>query len=184
MSVSKIAIIIGSTRPSRISPSIAQWLQTNLQTTDLAVDLIDLAKVDLPLLDEAAMPSDGNYTLPHTKKWHDLITGYQGYVLLFPQYNWGYPAPLKNALDCLYSEWRHKPVSMVSYGGHGGFQAALALSLVLRGLKMRRLTNNLEITLKPDELDDNGQFKDAEQALAPYKFDVRQLSAEFTHLLH
>lgn len=183
MSVAKIAIIIGSTRPSRIGPSIATWLQQNLQTADLTVDILDLAKIDLPFLDENQMPSDGNYELKHTKAWSDRIQGYQGFVLLFPQYNWGYPAPLKNALDYLYSEWRGKPVSMVSYGGRGGYQAALALSLVLRGLKFNRLSNNLEISLPAAELDDQGHFKDPEKSLAPYKFNVRQLSAEFTHVL-
>lgn len=183
MSVSKIGIIMGSTRPSRIGPSIATWLQQNLQTADLNVDLIDLAKIDLPFLNETRMPSDGHYDLQHTKAWSELIQGYQGFILLFPQYNWGYPAPLKNALDYLYSEWRDKPVSMVSYGGRGGYQAALALSLVLRGLKFNRLSTNLEISLPAAELDETGQFKDPAKSLAPYKFEVRQLSAEFTHVL-
>lgn len=179
----KIGIIVGSTRPSRIGPSIADWLQKQLKTPHLDVDVIDLAQIDLPLLDEIAMPSDGHYELEHTKNWSRLIQGYQGFVLLFPQYNWGYPAPLKNALDCLYSEWRGKPVSMVSYGGRGGFQAALALSLVLRGLKFHRLSTNIEISLKSADLDSHGHFKAPNQALAPYEFNVQQLSAEFQHVL-
>lgn len=183
MTTPKIGIIIGSTRPSRIGPSIAKWLQKNLTTAQLTADIIDLAQIDLPLLDEEHMPSEHHYELPHTQAWSDLIAGYQGFVLLFPQYNWGYPAPLKNALDCLYSEWRQKPVSMVSYGGHGGFQAALALSLVLRGLKFDRLSHNIEISLKAPELDDTGHFIDPLKSLAPYQFDVAQLSAEFTHRL-
>jgi len=183
MTTPKIGIIIGSTRPSRIGPSIADWLAKQLRTPDLDVDVLDLAQIDLPLLDERHMPSDGVYELDHTKAWSDLVTRYQGFVLLFPQYNWGYPAPLKNALDCLYQEWRNKPVSMVSYGGHGGFQAALALSLVLRGLKFNQLSNNIEISLKPDDLDETGHFKYANQALAPYAFNAHQLSAEFSHVL-
>lgn len=183
MTTPKIGIIIGATRPSRIGPSIADWLQKHLQTEHLAVDIIDLATLDLPLLDEEAMPSDNAYQLDHTKQWSQLVSSYDGFVLLFPQYNWGYPAPLKNALDCLYKEWRGKPVSMVSYGGHGGFQAALALSLVLRGLKFNRLSTNIEISLKAPELDDFGHFKNANQSLAPYAFNVQQLSAEFSHVL-
>lgn len=183
MSNPKIGIIVGSTRPSRIGPSIADWLQKHLKTPDLDVDVIDLAQINLPLLDEIAMPSDHHYELEHTQQWSQLIQGYQGFVLLFPQYNWGYPAPLKNALDCLYDEWRGKPVSMVSYGGHGGFQAALALSLVLRGLKFNRLSTNIEISLKASDLDHTGHFKYANQSLAPYEFDVQQLSAAFSHVL-
>jgi len=180
----KIGLIIGSTRPSRISPSIAAWLQEHVAHEGLSIDLIDLAKINLPFLDEEAMPSDGNYQLDHTKAWSQLIQGYDAFILLFPQYNWGYPAPLKNALDTLYAEWRGKPVSLVSYGGHGGFQAALGMQLVVRGLKMPMLTNNLQIDLKRDALDEAGQFKDPEEALAPYTLVAEQLGAEFAHRLN
>lgn len=179
----KIGLIIGSTRPSRISPSIANWLQQAAAQPELSIDLIDLAKINLPFLDEVAMPSDGNYALDHTKQWSQLIQRYDGFILLFPQYNWGYPAPLKNALDTLYAEWRGKPVSLVSYGGHGGFQAALGMQLVVRGLKMPIMTNNLRIDLKKPDLTEDGQFIDPAQALAPYAFDAQQLGAEFVHRL-
>ncbi|WP_125764284.1 NADPH-dependent FMN reductase [Levilactobacillus mulengensis] len=179
----KIGLIIGSTRPSRISPSIATWLQQNVAHDSLDIDLIDLADIHLPFLDEAAMPSDNQYELAHTKQWSALIQGYDAFILLFPQYNWGYPAPLKNALDTLYWEWRGKPVSLVSYGGHGGFQAALGMQLVVRGLKMPIMTNNLRIDLKKDALDENGQFKNTDDALAPYAFSAQQLGAEFAHVL-
>ncbi|MFC6274067.1 NADPH-dependent FMN reductase [Levilactobacillus tangyuanensis] len=179
----KIGLIIGSTRPSRISPSIASWLQARVTQPGLTVDLIDLKTINLPFLDEEAMPSDGNYQLDHTKAWSALIQGYDGFILLFPQYNWGYPAPLKNALDTLYAEWRGKPVSLVSYGGHGGFQAALGMQLVVRGLKMPIMTNNLRIDLKKPDLNETGHFIDPAAALAPYEFDANQLGAEFVHRL-
>lgn len=178
-----IGIILGSTRPSRISPSIAEWLQKNMAQPDLQIDFIDLATIDLPFLDESEQPSTGIYHQAHTQVWSQLVQEYDGFVLLFPQYNWGYPAPLKNALDYLYKEWAHKPVSMVSYGGHGGFQAAQGMALVIRGLKMQLLTNNLQISLRKDELDDRGQFIDPDTALAPYAFNAQQLGAEFSHVL-
>lgn len=179
----KIGIIIGSTRPNRISLSIATWLQTAMAQSDLQIDLIDLADIQLPFLDEVAQPSDGHYELAHTKAWSQLIQSYDGFVLLFPQYNWGYPAPLKNALDYLYTEWRGKPVSLVSYGGHGGFQAALGMQLVVRRLKMQLMSTNLQLTLKKTDLTENEQFIDAQQALAPYQFYAQQLGAEFVHRL-
>lgn len=63
----KIGIIIGSTRPNRISMSIATLLQTAMAQSDLQIDLIDLADIQLPFLDEVAQPSDGHYELAHTK---------------------------------------------------------------------------------------------------------------------
>lgn len=179
----KIGLILGSTRPTRISPDIAAWLQQNLAQPGLDVDLIDLAAINLPLLDETEQPSTGIYHEAHTQQWSQLIQGYDGFILLFPQYNWGYPAPLKNALDYLYKEWAHKPVSLVSYGGHGGFQAAQGMNLVVRGLKMQLLTNNLQITLHRADLDEQGHFLDVNQALAPYTFNAHQIGAEFSHVL-
>lgn len=181
---SKIGIIIGSTRPSRISPDIATWLQKAVAQPNLTVDLIDLAEVNLPFLDEVAQPSTGVYNQAHTQRWSQMVQGYDGFILLFPQYNWGYPAPLKNALDYLYKEWAGKPVSMVSYGSHGGFQAALGVNLIIRGLKMQPLNNNLQISLHRADMDDQGHFIDVDQALAPYAFNAQQLGAEFQDLLN
>lgn len=179
----KIGLIIGSTRPTRISPSIARWLQKQVTQPDLPVDLLDLATIDLPFLNEAAMPADHHYDHASTKQWSELIQGYDAFILLFPQYNWGYPAPLKNALDTLYQEWLGKPVSLVSYGNHGGFQAALGMQLVVRGLKMALLTNNLQISLQKSWFNADGQFTDVDLALAPYAAEARQLGAELRHKL-
>lgn len=77
---------------------------------ELTIDIIDLAEINLPFLDEPEIPAMGNYQKTHTKQWSNLISQYDGFVLLFPQYNWGYPAVIKNALDYLYEEWQHKPV--------------------------------------------------------------------------
>ncbi|MCI1553496.1 MAG: NAD(P)H-dependent oxidoreductase [Levilactobacillus sp.] len=179
----KIGLIIGSTRPSRISPSIAKWLQVRVTQPDLPVDLLDLATIDLPFLKDPAMPADHQYTLDSTKRWSEQVQGYDAFILLFPQYNWGYPAPLKNALDTLYQEWRGKPVSLVSYGNHGGFQAALGMQLVVRGLKMPLLTNNLQISLEKSWFDDQSQFTDVDLALTPYAAEARQLGAELRRRL-
>ena len=58
-------------------------------------------------------------------------------VLVTPQYNWGYPAALKNALDHLYREWRGKPAVIVTYGQRGGGKCAKQLRQVADGLHMR-----------------------------------------------
>jgi NAD(P)H-dependent FMN reductase len=86
-------------------------------------------------------------------------------------------------LDYLYKEWAGKPVSMVSYGSHGGFQAALGVNLIIRGLKMQPLNNNLQISLHRADMDDQGHFIDVDQALAPYAFNAQQLGAEFQNSL-
>lgn len=80
-------------------------------------------KIKLPFLNEEKLPALGQYTHSYTKSWSSLINSYDGIILLFPQDNSGYLASLKNALDYLGKEWDNKPISMVTYGGHGGPQA-------------------------------------------------------------
>ena len=111
--------------------------------------MVDLQELDLPFLDEPIMASRGRYEHEHTVRWSELVRAYDGFVFVFPQYNWGYPAVLKNALDFLYHEWANKPAGLVSYGSRGGGLAATQLKQVLQGLHMRRTETNIE--LKTDE---------------------------------
>ena len=145
----KIGLIIGSTRPGRRSPLIAEWFAKNLPQAELTYDIIDLADFDLPFLDESEMPQTGTYHHETTKRWSEKIATYAGFIFIVPQYNWGYPAVLKNALDYLYREWQGKPACLVTFGGHGGSQAQIALRLVMQGLKMPVLSVAPMITLSP-----------------------------------
>ncbi len=78
------------------------------------------------------------YHQPHTQTWSQLISSHDAFIFITPQYNWGYPAALKNAIDYLFNEWKGKPALIVSYGGHGGGKAAAQLRVVLEGgLDMR-----------------------------------------------
>lgn len=178
-----IGIIIGSNRPTRIGRHIAEWVQRAMHHDELNRELIDLAEINLPFLDEPEIPAHHHYQQEHTKKWSELISRYDGFVIVFPQYNWGYPAVLKNALDYLYDEWKNKPVSIMCYGGHGGFQGALALKLVIQGLNMYTMSNNPPLNITDDMFTQQGQFKDIDEAFANYK-QVMQLTAqEFVGLL-
>lgn len=136
----KIAVIVGSTRPSRIGMDVAQWVLSEISgTQDLQFELIDLAKWHLPD-DEPGIPQIHEYVHEHTKAWSRLIGGADGFIFITPQYNWGYPAPLKNAIDHLYKEWTGKPALIISYGQRGGTKAAAQLRQVLDGLRMQAVT--------------------------------------------
>ena len=101
----KVGIIIGSTRPGRRSKQVADWLQKQLTENDkVEFDEIDLRTVKLPFLDESGLPALGQYKHSHTREWSKLISNYDGFIFVFPQYNWGYPAVLKNALDYLSAD--------------------------------------------------------------------------------
>jgi NAD(P)H-dependent FMN reductase len=178
-----IGIILGSNRPGRICPAIAEWAIKGLEDDKLHFGLIDLAEVHLPFLDEIDIPARHHYRNEHTLKWSATIGGYDGFVLVFPQYNWGYPAVLKNAMDYLYDEWAGKPVSIMCYGSHGGFQASLGMKLVTQGLNMYNMATNPSLDIKEDMFDESWHFKDIDAAFARYKQPLRALSAEFVDLL-
>jgi NAD(P)H-dependent FMN reductase len=114
----KLLIVLASTRPGRVGLPVAQWF-TAFATADdrFEVELVDLAELALPLLDEPKHPRLREYSQPHTFAWSATVEAADAVVLVTAEYNYGYPAALKNALDYLHHEWRHKPLGFVSYGG-------------------------------------------------------------------
>ena len=123
MSTLKIKIIVGSTRANRFSEKPTQWiLELAKKRSDLDVELLDLRDYPLPFFEEAMPPGlakDG-YTTPAVVKWRDKIKEADGFIIVTPEYNHGYPAVLKNALDYTYFAWARKAVAFVSWGSAGG----------------------------------------------------------------
>jgi NAD(P)H-dependent FMN reductase len=113
----------------------------NTSPTNITLEVVDIATFNLPLFNEPGIPQGikdpSKYVYEHTRTWSRKVASYNAYVFVTPQYNWGIPAALKNAIDYLFNEWTGKPGMVVSYGGHGGGRAAEALRIVLLGLKMK-----------------------------------------------
>ncbi len=150
-------VIAGSTRPMRRSPVIAQWVASlSAQIYGAAFQVVDLRDLGLGLDDEPGIPAKDAYVHETTRLWSDRVREARGVVFVTPQYNWGYPAPLKNAVDHLYHEWRGKPALIVSYGGHGGGKCAAQLRDVLGGMGMRltRATPGLRLARARIEAND------------------------------
>ncbi len=174
----RIAVVIGSTRPTRICPGIAEWFkQAAEQGSRLRYELVDLARIDLPFLDEPLKAALREYEHEHTRAWSRLVSGFDGFVFVFPQYNWGYPAPLKNALDFLYYEWHDRPATSVTYGTRGGNKGARQFVGVLEGLHMRPLADRLEVVVTDEDVDEHWQLRDVGATLDPYREQVRRLDA-------
>jgi NAD(P)H-dependent FMN reductase len=116
----RIAIIIGSTRPSRNGEAVAKWVYKIAQKrSEAEFELVDIKDFNLPLLDEPVSPIMGQYSKPHTKAWAAKIGSFDGYVFVTPEYNHGISGALKNAIDFLFAEWNNKAAGFVSYGGIG-----------------------------------------------------------------
>ena len=180
----RVAVIIGSTRPARICPGIARWVLRAMQEeSPLTYELIDLAAINLPFLDEPRKAALGEYQHEHTRAWSRLVSSYDGFIFVFPQYNWGYPAPLKNALDFLYREWAGKPVSYVTYGTRGGSKGAEQIRGVLQGLKMRELGTHLEVFITDDDVDEDWQVRDLDAVMRPYHPLAKVIDVEMIEAL-
>ncbi|GAD96741.1 NADPH-dependent FMN reductase Lot6, putative [Paecilomyces variotii No. 5] len=149
--IPKIGLIVGSQRVPRACLQISEMVLKTIQDTNQSatISLIDLLEWDLPMYNEPGVPSQitsvDQYVHPHTRRWSKEIASYDAFIFVTPQYNWGYPAALKNAIDYLYNEWKGKPAMVVSYGGHGGGKAAAQLKQVLYGLRMRPIERAVEL---------------------------------------
>ncbi|KAK4938678.1 hypothetical protein LTR10_020946 [Elasticomyces elasticus] len=160
-SPNRIGVIVCSQRSPRAGLQISQFVldtlkqyqKTHPSPTSYELSLIDLNEHALPFYNEPGIPSRihsaSEYKHEHTRKWSKCISSYQAFVFVTPQYNWGYPASVKNAIDYLFNEWKGKPALVVSYGGHGGGKAAAQLQQVLHGLDMKLVKDTVGLTF-PD----------------------------------
>jgi NAD(P)H-dependent FMN reductase len=149
--MTKIGVILGSTRPGRNGEAVAKWvLDVASKRTDAEFELIDLIDYPLPHLDEALPPAMGQYSNPHTLEWAEKIGSFDGFVMVTPEYNHATSAVLKNAIDYLFAEWNNKAVGFVSYGSVGGARAVENLRLVVGELMMADVRAQLALSLMTD----------------------------------
>jgi NAD(P)H-dependent FMN reductase len=147
MSKPRLMIVIASTRPGRVGLPVARWFRERAEAQgSFAIDLVDLATLNLPFMDEPKHPRLRQYVHQHTKEWSARVDAADAFVFVMPEYNFGFTAPLKNAIDYLHSEWAYKPVGLVSYGGvSAGTRAAQMIKQVVTTLKMTPLTEAVSI---------------------------------------
>lgn len=157
----KLKVIIGSTRPSRKGPIVADWfLEIAKKHSDFDVELLDLKEINLPFMDELEHPRAQKYANTHTKKWSKTIDNADAFVVVTPEYNFGYPATLKNALDYLSVEWADKPMGFVSYGGvSAGTRAVQELKLPVTTLGMMPLPQAVNIPFFTKFINENNVFE-------------------------
>jgi NAD(P)H-dependent FMN reductase len=146
--MTRIGIILGSTRPNRNGEQVAKWVYDIASSrSDAEYELVDLRDYPLPHLDEPLPPSMGQYQNDHTKKWAETIASFDGFVFVTPEYNHSTSGVLKNAIDYLYNEWNNKAAGFVSYGGVGGARAVEHLRLVVGELQMADVRQQVALSL-------------------------------------
>ncbi len=157
----KLMIVIASTRPGRVGLPVAQWFAGRAASHGgFNLDVVDLAELKLPFLDEAAHPRLRQYSHQHTKGWSARVDAADAFVFVMPEYNYGFNAPLKNAIDFLHHEWKHKPVGFVSYGGvAAGTRAVQMLKQVVTTLSMVPLFEAVSIPFVTQFLGEDGSVQ-------------------------
>lgn len=176
----KIQVILGSTRPNRQSEKVGKWVIDQLsKNSKFETELIDLRDWPLPFYDEVA----GLLTLKRSqlsselaKKWQEKISQADGYIIVTAEYNHGYPAVLKNALDYAYYEWHKKPIAYVAYGAMvGGSRAVEQLRQVAIELQMAPISEAIYIPLIWAAFDEKGNLKDEDNYNKRFNSMVEQL---------
>lgn len=155
-----LQVIIASTRPERIGGAIGEWfVEEARKHGEFEVEVSDLRELDLPLMNEPKHPKMQDYKYDYTKKWSETIAHSDAIVFVMPEYNFGISAPLKNAIDYLFTEWNYKPVGFVSYGGvSAGLRAVQMAKEIVTTVKMIPIMEQVMIPWAPKFIED-GVFK-------------------------
>lgn len=142
-----LQVIVASVRPTRVGGKVADWFLPIAKRHDgFSVELVDLREHNLPVMNEPKHPRLGEYEHEHTKKWSATIARADAFVFVTPEYDFGPPASLINALQYLVKEWAYKPVGLVSYGGvSAGLRSANALRIVCTANNMMPLPGAVSI---------------------------------------
>lgn len=149
--MTRVAIILGSTRPGRNGEAVAKWVfEIAQKRTDAEFELVDVAAFNLPLLDEAMPPSMGQYSKQHTKDWAAKIASFDAFVFVTPEYNHSTSGALKNAIDFLYAEWNNKAAGFVSYGSASGVRSVEHLRLIMAELQVADVREQVALSLFTD----------------------------------
>lgn len=161
----KLMVIIASTRPGRVGLPVGRWVhQRAVERPTLDVDLVDLAELGLPFFDEPHHPRLRRYQHDHTRIWSARVAEADAFVFVTPEYNHGYNAALKNAIDFLHHEWKHKPVAFVSYGGvAAGTRAVQQLKPVVVSVGMTPLVDAVYIPFVASLVDAEHTFRPTDE---------------------
>lgn len=159
----KIFIILGSTRKERVGDKVANWvLKAAKKETDFNVELLDLRDYDIPFFDEVRSIAylNGEYSSKEGKRWAAKIAQADGFIIVTPEYNHGYPAVLKNAIDYAYLEWLYKPVAFVGYSAAstGASRAIEQLAQVFGQLRAMPIVATGDSVIIPNISIENNKF--------------------------
>ena len=167
----RLGVIVGSTREGRFGPTVANWfVQHAEQRGDLEVDVIDLTDFDVP----SQIGRTGTAAMAPFRECVGLA---DAFAVVTPEYNHGYPAVLKQAIDFVNAEWHAKPVGFVSYGGiSGGLRAVEQLRLVFAELHAVTIRDGVSLHFGWNLFDEAGSMHEPENPVVAVKVMLDELT--------
>lgn len=167
--MTKIAVVVGSTREGRQTDKLAKWAAQEI-SKHAEVEILDLRDYPMPFFDEAVSPRYNPERKPtaDVQKWLDKVAEFDGYALVTPEYNRSTSGVLKNALDFLAYEMDKKPVALIGHGSSGGAQAIANLRMALPGVGAVSVPQALFFTDQVGAAIDENGVLDADLEAQPY----------------
>jgi len=157
----KLKIISSTVRPGRKGPLVTRWIADMAEKHGaFDVEVLDLGEINLPMMNEPNHPRLKKYEHEHTKQWSAKIEEADAFVFVTAEYDYNYPAPLRNALEYLSEEWQFKAAGIVSYGGvSAGTRASNSLKADLSTFKMVPIVEAVNFPFFENNIDDNDDFE-------------------------
>lgn len=156
-----LLVVLGSTRPGRLGPAVADWFAAVArEQAAFDVRLIDLRDAGLPMFDEAEHPRLRRYAHAHTRKWSEAVDSAGALAFVTPEYNHFPPATLVNAIQYLHHEWRYKAAGVVGYGGiSGGLRATQPLKQLLCNVGVMPIPQTVAVSHFTKLIGDDGVLR-------------------------
>lgn len=172
-----LKIISSTVRPGRKGPIVTEWIAgVAKQNNNFNVEVLDLGEINLPMMNEPNHPSLKKYEHDHTKWWSAKIDEADAFIFVTAEYDYNYPAPLRNALEYLYHEWSYKAAGVVSYGGvSGGTRAFNSLKNDIATFKMVTIIESVNFPFFTKNINDQGRFEANDISLKAAEAMLKQL---------
>jgi NAD(P)H-dependent FMN reductase len=172
-----LKIISSTVRPGRKGPLVAEWIaEVARKHGEFQVEVLDLGEVGLPLMNEANHPLMQKYEHAHSKRWSVTVNEADAFIFVTAEYDFHYPAPLRNALEYLYHEWSYKAAGIVSYGGlSGGMRAANSLKGDLSTFKMVPIYEAVNFPMFSQYITEEGVFSPGESSYKAAELMLKEI---------
>jgi NAD(P)H-dependent FMN reductase len=172
-----LKIISSTVRPGRKGPLITNWIADLAKKNEnFIVEVLDLGEINLPMMNEANHPAVKKYEHEHTKWWSAKIEEADAFIFVTAEYDYNYPAPLRNALEYLFHEWGYKAAGIVSYGGiSAGTRASNSLKADLSTFRTVPLTEAVNFPFFQQNINDQDEFNANEIAHKAAEVMLKQL---------